>query len=63
VASLVGISAFSVPAAHEVPLPVAVGYDARDKATGPLAEMLRSRRPEGGGGLTSEGESLSMLKC
>src|SRR5215213_3125800 len=28
-----------------------------------LAEMLRSRRPQGGGGLTNEGASLSVLKC
>ncbi|HKH39233.1 MAG TPA: hypothetical protein VKA82_18925 [Rubrobacter sp.] len=25
--------------------------------------MLRSRRPQGGGGLTNEGASLSVLKC
>ena len=28
-----------------------------------LAEVLRSRRPQGGGVLTSEGASLSVLKC
>src|SRR5215208_8299371 len=43
------------PAAHKIPLPAAVGFDARG-GLGRLAEMLTSRRVQGGGGLTSEGQ-------
>ena len=37
------------PAAHEEPLPTAVGYDACGKATRRLAEVLRSARVEAAG--------------
>jgi hypothetical protein len=39
----------------------AVGFDAHGEAMGRLAEMLTSHRPQGGGVLTSEGASLSVL--
>src|SRR5215218_7449735 len=44
------------PAAHDEPLPAAVAFYVRGEATRRLAEVLRSRRAERGGGLTSEGQ-------
>src|SRR5215211_1074779 len=44
------------PAAHKIPLPAAVGFYALGESKGRLAEMLTSRRVQGGGGLTSEGQ-------
>src|SRR5215208_2640728 len=46
------------PAAHDEPLPAALGFCALGKVARRLAEMLRRRRPQGGGGLTSGGVSL-----
>src|SRR5215210_4026817 len=56
------------PAAHDEPLSAAGGSYARGEATGRLADMLTSRRPRGGGVLTSGGqrpgraETLTLLE-
>src|SRR5215204_6764305 len=48
-------------AAHEEPLLTAIGSTLMERLGDDLAEMLRSRRAQRGGGLTSEGASLSVL--
>src|SRR5215213_5184647 len=48
------------PAAHDEPLPAAVGFCAIGEVERRIAEMLRRRRPQGGGGLTSGDVSLSV---